>query len=177
MDRGAWQTAVHGAAKSHIRLSNLTLSVFPRVMEIKTKINKWDLIKLKSFCIAKETINKVKRQPMEWEKLFASEETDNDSFSKYMNNLYSSISKKQFSSVAQSCPTLCNPMDRSMTGLPVHHQFPEFAQLMSIELVMPSNHLILCCFGKILFKLLTLITSELRNHDIINFPNLYYLKL
>ena len=43
----------------------------PRVMEIKTKINKWDLIKLKSICTAKETINKTKRQPTKWEKIFA----------------------------------------------------------------------------------------------------------
>ena len=48
----------------------------PRVMEIKTKINKWDQVKLKSFCAAKETINKTKRQPSEWEKIFASESTD-----------------------------------------------------------------------------------------------------
>ena len=48
----------------------------PREMEIKTKINKWDLMKLKVFCTAKETINKMKRQPSEWEKIFANESTD-----------------------------------------------------------------------------------------------------
>ena len=49
-----------------------------------------------------------------------------------------------FSSVTQSCPTLCDPMNCSTLGLPVHHQLPEFTQTMSIELVMPSSHLILC---------------------------------
>ena len=51
------------------------------------------------------------------------------------------VSSVQSSSVAQSCPTLSDPMDCSTPGLPVHHQF----KLMSIESVMPSNHLILCC--------------------------------
>ena len=41
----------------------------PRILKIKAKINKWDLIKLKSFCTTKETISKVKRQPSEWEKI------------------------------------------------------------------------------------------------------------
>ena len=51
----------------------------------------------------------------------------------------------QFSSVVQLCPTLCDPMNHSTPGLPVHHQLPESTQPMSIESVMPSNHLILCC--------------------------------
>ena len=50
----------------------------PRVMEIKTKISKWDLIKLKSFCTAKETTDKVKKQPSEWEKIIAKETTDKE---------------------------------------------------------------------------------------------------
>ena len=54
----------------------------PRVMEIKAKINKWDLIKLKSFCTTKETTSKVKRQPSEWEKITANEATDKELISK-----------------------------------------------------------------------------------------------
>ena len=50
----------------------------------------------------------------------------------------------QFSSVTQSCPTLCDPMDYRTPGFPVHHQLPELLKLMSIKSLMPSNHLILC---------------------------------
>ena len=50
----------------------------------------------------------------------------------------------QFSSVTQSCLTLCDPMDCSMPGLPVHHQPQSFHKLMSIELMMSSNHIIFC---------------------------------
>ena len=53
------------------------------------------------------------------------------------------FSSVQFSSIAQSCPTLCDPMNHSTPGLPVHHQLPGSLRLMSIESVMPSSHLIL----------------------------------
>ena len=56
-------------------------------MEIKTKINNWDLIKLKSFFTAKETISKVKRQPSEWEKITTNERTDKELISKIYKQL------------------------------------------------------------------------------------------
>ena len=56
-------------------------------MEIKTKVNKWDLVKLNSFCTAKETISKVKRQPSQWEKIMANETTDKGLISKIYKQL------------------------------------------------------------------------------------------
>ena len=57
-----------GRTLNDINQSNILHDPSPRGMEIKTKVSKWDLIKHKNFCTAKETINKVKRQPSEWEK-------------------------------------------------------------------------------------------------------------
>ena len=59
-------------------------------------------------------------------------------------NIQKNKGQDQFSSVVQSCPTLCNPMNHSTPGLPVHHQLPEFTRLTSIKSGMPSSHLILC---------------------------------
>ena len=59
----------------------------PREMEIRAKINKLDLMKLKSFCTAKENINKMKKQPSEWEKIFANETTDKGLISKIYKHL------------------------------------------------------------------------------------------
>ena len=66
----------------------------PKVMKVKTKINKWDLMKLKSFCTAKEIINKAKRQPSEWEKIFANEATDKGLISKICKQLMQLNNKK-----------------------------------------------------------------------------------
>ena len=71
-----------GKTLSDIKHSKILFDPPPRVMEIKAKINKWNLIKLKSFCTTKETINKVKRQTSEWEKIIANETTDKELISK-----------------------------------------------------------------------------------------------
>ena len=75
-----------GRTLSDINQSKILYDPPPRVMEIKTKVNKWDLIKLKSLCTAKETINKT-----EWEKIFTNETTDKGLISKYTSRLCSSI--------------------------------------------------------------------------------------
>ena len=71
-----------GRTLDDINHSQILYDPPPRVMEIKTKVNKWDLIKLKSLCTAKGTMSKVKRQPSEWEKIIANETTDTELISK-----------------------------------------------------------------------------------------------
>ena len=71
-----------------INHTNALLGQCPKAIEIKTKINKWDLIKLTSFCTAKETINKTKRQPTEWEKIAVNNATDKDLISEIQKNSY-----------------------------------------------------------------------------------------
>ena len=63
------------------------LELSPKAKETKAKINKWDPITLKSFCTAKETIDKTKRQPTEWEKIFANDMTDKGLISKIYKEL------------------------------------------------------------------------------------------
>ena len=70
-----------------INCSNIFLDLSSTVMEIKAKINKWDLIKLESLCIVKETINQMTTQPTGWEKIFANDASNTGLISKIYNQL------------------------------------------------------------------------------------------
>ena len=74
--------------------SNFLLNTSPKVRELKAKMNYWDLIKIKSFRTAKETINKTQRQPTEWEKIFANDIPNKGLVSKSIKNLPNSAPKK-----------------------------------------------------------------------------------
>ena len=76
-----------GRTLDDINQSKILYDPPPRVTEIKTKVNRWDLIKLKSFGTANETISKVKRQPSEWKKIIANETTDKMLISKIYKQL------------------------------------------------------------------------------------------
>ena len=72
---------------SDINHSKIFYDPPPTILEIKAKINKWDLIKLKGFCTTKEIISKVKRQPSKWEKIIANEAMDKELTSKIYKKL------------------------------------------------------------------------------------------
>ena len=76
-----------GKTLSDINHSRILYDPPPRILEIKAKINKWDIIKIKSFCTTKETISKVKVHPSEWEKIIANETTDEELISKIYKQL------------------------------------------------------------------------------------------
>ena len=83
-----------GKTFSDINHSNVFLGQSPKAKEIKAKLNKWDLIKLISFCTAKETINQTKRQPIDWEKISANDATDKGLISKIYKQLIQLSIKK-----------------------------------------------------------------------------------
>ena len=83
-----------GKTLSYINHSRILYDPSPRILEIKAKINKRDLSKLKSFCTTKENISKVKRQPSEWEKTIANEATDKQLISKMYKQLMQLNSRK-----------------------------------------------------------------------------------
>ena len=85
-------------SNSFYEASNTTITLTPQP---KAKINKWDYIKLESFCTAKETINKKKRQCTEWEKIFANEVTDKGLTSKIYNSSSSAVLKKKESKIGR----------------------------------------------------------------------------
>ena len=83
-----------GKTLSNINQSRILYDAPPRILEIKAKINKWHLMKLKSFCTTKETISKVKRQPSDWEKIIANEATDKRLISKLYKQVLQLNSRK-----------------------------------------------------------------------------------
>ena len=83
-----------GKTLSDINNSRILYDPHPGILETKAKINKWDLMKLKSFCTVKETISKVKRQPSDWEKIIANEATDKGLITKIYKQLLQLNSRK-----------------------------------------------------------------------------------
>ena len=75
--------------------SNIFLGTLPKAREARAKMNYWDFIKMKSFCTAKETVNKTKRQLTEWEKIFANDISDKGLVSKSIKNLSKSTPREQ----------------------------------------------------------------------------------
>ena len=115
IDREAWHAAIHGVAKSWTRLKRLSSSSSNKVLQTG-----W--FKTTEMCCLRVLGATSLKAWCSW----------------------GHGPTVQFGSVAQSCPTLCDPMNGSTPGLPVHHQLPEALKRTSIKLLMPSSHLILC---------------------------------
>ena len=91
-----------GKIISDINHSRTLYDPLPRILEIKAKINKWDLIKIKSFCTTKETISKGKRPPSDWKEIIANEATDKELIYKQLLQLNSRKTNDPIKKIGQS---------------------------------------------------------------------------
>ena len=105
-----------GKTLADVNHSRILYDPPPRVMEIKAKINKWDLITLKSFCTTKETISKVKRQPSDREKIIANEATDKELISKTYKQLLQLNSRKISNPIKKWAEELTTFLQRHTDG-------------------------------------------------------------
>ena len=110
-----------GRILDEINQSKILYDPPPRVMEIKTKVNKWDLIKLKSFCTTKETISKVKRQPSEWRKIIANETTDKRLISKIYKQLIKLNTRKTYNPIKKWAKDLNRHFSKEDTQMANKH--------------------------------------------------------
>ena len=132
-----------GRTLDDINQSKILYDPPPRLTEVKIKVNKWDLIKLKSFCTAKETISKVKRQPSEWEKIIANETTDRGLISNIFKQLIQLNTRK-----------INNPIQKWEKDLNRH--------LSKEEIQMANKHMKRCSTSLIIREMQ--IKTTLRNH-------------
>ena len=84
-----------GRKIADIPCSNILTDMSPKARDIKERINKWDLIKIRSFCMAKENSIKMKREPTVWENIFANDTSDKGMISKYIKNSHDSTPGRQ----------------------------------------------------------------------------------
>ena len=101
-----------GRTLNDINQSKILFDPSPRVIKIKTKVNKWDLIEFKSFCTAKETISKVKSQPSKWEKILANEKTDKGLISKIYKQHIQVNTRKTNSPIKKQEKDLNRPLSK-----------------------------------------------------------------
>ena len=106
---------------SDINQGKILYDPSPRVVEINTKVKKWDLIKLKSFSTAKETISKVKRQPSEWEKITANETTDKGWISKIYKQLIQLNARKTNNPIKKLEKDLNRHFSKENSNMPNKH--------------------------------------------------------
>ena len=154
MDGGAWKDTAHGVAKSRTRLSDFTYLSYC-ILSFK-RLSKFYISVI---CFSFGSVDRMKLHRT-WSERSYSYPLSRPA---HIQGVFALIHSVQFSSVTQSCPTLCHLMDRSTSGLPVHHQLPEFTQTHVHWVSYAKLHL----WNRMFYNLINAITSPLISSNIL----------